>query len=82
MWPYLVPLRLINILILAVLLHFLVVIGHHVKHISDKYLYCLWCDCDFLSSNLVFCVAFHCLGHLILHLALPVFKSLTLVIRL
>lgn len=50
-------------------------IGHQAKHVSDKYLYCLRCDCDFLSSNLVFSLAFHCLGHLILHLALPVFEA-------
>lgn len=65
---------LINISVLAVLLCFLATIGHQAKHVSDKYLHCLWCDCDFLSSNLVFCLAFHCLGHLILHLALPVFE--------
>lgn len=66
---------LIVISILAVLLRFQATIGHQAKHVSDKYLYCLRCDCDFLSSNLVFCLAFHCLGHLILHLALPVFEA-------
>lgn len=73
-WPFLgALLLLISVLILAVIFHFLATIGHQAKHVSDKYLYCLWCDCDFLSSNLVFCLAFHCLGHLILHLVLPVF---------
>lgn len=74
-WPFLVASPLIIILILAVLLRFQAKLGQQAKHVSDEYLYCLRCDCDFLSSNLVFCLAFHCLGHLILHLALPVFEA-------